>query len=216
MDFIKKYKLEGINKQLLNIALTHSSYSNENGGYNYERLEFLGDAVLQLVISDYYYKYTKLDEGKMSKERASYVCERALASYVREMNIISLIRVGEGQKDHISDSIMADVFESIIGIIYLSFGFHKAKYFIDGIIIPHIKKGDNYFDDYKSVLQEMVQTTKNSLEYVVVSESGPSHNKTFKIDVVIDGIVFGRGIGKTKKEAEQNAAYVAYQKRAKR
>jgi len=215
MDFIKKYNLEGINGQLLNAALTHSSYANEKGGRNYERLEFLGDAILQLIISDYYYKYTKFDEGKMSKERASYVCESALASYTKELGLAELIKVGEGQKDNVSDSILADIFEAIIGTVYLSFGYNKAKKFVETIILPHIKRGDNYFDDYKSALQEMVQTTKNSLEYVLVSEMGPSHNKTFKIDVIINGIIYGRGIGKTKKEAEQNAAYIAYQKQAK-
>lgn len=215
MDFIKKYNLEGIDLDLLNVALTHSSYSNEHGGPNYERLEFLGDAVMQLIMSDYYYEYTTYDEGQMSKERASYVCESALANYSIDMNTKELIKTGEGQKNNVNDTIVADVFEAIVGTIYLSLGYEKSKKFIWDVIIPHVKKHEEFFKDYKSLLQEMVQTTKNSLEYVLVNESGPAHDKTFEIDVVIDGITFGKGIGKTKKEAEQNAAYSAYKKRAK-
>lgn len=215
MEFIKKYNLEGIDKVLLNVAFTHSSYSNEHGGENYERLEFLGDAVMQLIMSDYYYNHTNYAEGQMSKERASYVCESALAFYSQNLGLKDYIKTGEGQKNNINDTIVADVFEAVVGSIYLSLGYNKAKEFIDSVILPHVKNGEHFFRDYKSLLQEMIQTTRDSLEYVLVNETGPAHDKTFEVNVVIDGMVFGTGIGKTKKEAEQNAALSAYKKRAK-
>lgn len=215
MEFIYNYNLEKVDETLINLALTHSSFSNENGGDNYERLEFLGDTILQLIISEYYYLNTNLSEGEMSKQRASYVCETALAEYAAKIGLIQYIKTGEGQKNNINVAIIADVFEAIIGAIYLSLGLEETKEFICKVIIPYIKNEHHFFDDYKSVLQEMVQTTKDSLEYILVSESGPAHNRTFSVEVRIDGIVFGIGTGKTKKEAEQQAAYSAYQKRAK-
>ena len=216
LDFLDKYNLTSIDRDLLNIALTHSSYSNENFGDNYERLEFLGDAVLQLIITEYYYLNTELSEGEMSKLRASYVCEAALVHYAKDIDLSSHIKTGEGQRSNVNSSIIADTFESLIGAIYLSLGLHKVSSFIYSIvIIPYIEKEISFFDDYKSVLQEMVQTTKNSLEYVLVSESGPAHDKVFTVEVRIDNIVFGVGRGKSKKDAEQQAAFSAYQKRAK-
>jgi len=215
VDFINKYNLASVDESLIDIALTHSSYTNENGGENYERLEFLGDTVLQLIISEYYYLNANLAEGEMSKQRASYVCEVALAEYAIKVGIIPYIKTGEGQKNNVNVAIIADVLEAIIGAIYLSLGLEKSKEFIYEIIIPYIESNHHFFDDYKSVLQEMVQTKKNSLEYVLISENGPAHDRTFTVEVRIDNIVFGVGKGKTKKEAEQQAAYSAYQKRAK-
>ena len=214
MDFLKKYKLLNLDQELIETALTHSSYSNEHGGKDYERLEYLGDAVLQLIISEYYYLTANIDEGEMSKQRASYVCESALVEYAKLFNLKDLIKTGEGQKNNIGSAIIADVFEALVGAIYLSSGFKQTKHFIYQIIIPYIEKGHHFFDDYKSVLQEMVQTSKNSLEYVVVSEQGPSHDRMFTVEVRIDNIVYGIGKGKTKKDAEQQAAFAAYQKRA--
>lgn len=215
MDFLKKYGLANLDEELILTALTHSSYANEHGGRDYERLEYLGDAVLQLIISEYYYSTSTLDEGEMSKHRASFVCESALVEYADKIDLKSFIRTGEGQKNNIGPAIIADVFEAVIGAIYLSSGISQVKKFIYQLIIPYIEKNYLFFEDYKSVLQEMVQTSKDSLEYVVTSEKGPAHNRVFTVEVRIDGIVFGEGHGKTKKEAEQQAAYSAYQKRAK-
>ncbi len=173
------------------------------------------NAVMQLIMSDYYYNHTNYAEGQMSKERASYVCESALAFYSQDLGLKDYIKTGEGQKNNINDTIVADVFEAVVGSIYLSLGYNKAKEFIDSVILPHVKNGEHFFRDYKSLLQEMIQTTRDSLEYVLVNETGPAHDKTFEVNVVIDGMVFGTGIGKTKKEAEQNAALSAYKKRAK-
>ena len=214
-DFFKKYKIELKNPELMQVAFTHSSYSNEHHTDNYERLEFLGDAVLELVTSEYFYLHTNLKEGDMSKTRASFVCENALVTYAKNIGLDKYILVGHGQEGKVNDTILADVFESVLGAIYLDCGFLKAKEYADQIILPYIKEGAHFLGDYKSLLQEMIQTDRKSLSYELVREKGPAHDKTFMVNVVIDGIVYGTGMGKSKKEAEQKAAYDAYQKRAR-
>ncbi len=216
MKFIKTYNLEGINQELLDEALTHSSYSNEHRNtINYERLEYLGDAVLELFTSEYFYLNTDYPEGVMTKKRAGFVCEQALAQYSKDIGLDKYIKVGHGQSNNVNDTIIADVFESVLGAIYLSFGFQKAQEYLTRIMIPYIKKDFEFFGDYKTKLQEYVQTDKKSLEYVLVNEYGEAHDKTFEYVVKIDNIIYGRGIGKSKKEAEQKAAYDAYRKSAK-
>lgn len=215
MKFLNKYQINIQNQELLTTALTHSSYSNEHDCENYERLEFLGDAILSAVTSEYFYKTSNLNEGEMSKKRAKFVCESALYEYSRQIGSIPYIRVGKGQQKNVNKTIIADTFEAIIGVIFLDQGFNIAKDFIYQVVIPYIEQDYHFLDDYKSALQEMVQTSKKSLEYRLVSEKGPAHNKTFEVEVVIDNISYGRGQGKTKKEAEQHAAYDAFQKQAK-
>ena len=215
MNFLNKYDIEIENKDLLLEALTHSSYSNEHNCLNYERLEFLGDAVLELIVSDYLYKSEDINEGSMTKKRASYVCEEALATYSKEVGFVPFIRVGHGQIDNINDTIIADIFEAILGVIYLEKGFDVAKKYINEVIIPHIKNNDVFLTDYKSALQESIQTDKRTLDYVLVDESGPAHDKTYSVEVRVDGMIFGKGIGKSKKEAEQMAAKDAFKRQAK-
>ncbi len=215
MDFLNKYQIEVENKELLLEALTHSSYSNEHNCNNYERLEYLGDAVLELIVSDYLFNNETINEGSMTKKRASYVCEEALATYSREVGFIPFIRVGHGQIDNINDTIIADIFEAILGVIYLEKGLNVAKKYINEIVIPHIKNNDVFLTDYKSALQENIQTDKKTLEYVLVDENGPAHDKTYTVEVRVDDMIFGRGTGKSKKEAEQMAAKDAFKKRAK-
>ena len=216
MNFLEKYDLYNIDEKLLQTALTHSSYSNEHKGTeNYERLEFLGDAVLELIISDYLYQNPELKEGFMTKLRASYVCEKALSHYANEVGIIDNIKVGQGQLNNINNTIKADVFEAVLGCIYLEKGFEETKKFIYKVIIPYIESGFEFLDDYKTKLQELVQTDRKSLEYILINEFGEPHNKTFEVEVRINNIVYGKGKGKSKKEAEQNAAYDAYKKSAK-
>lgn len=216
MSFLDKFNIKMNNKNLLETALTHSSYSNEHKHVkNYERLEFLGDAVLELVTSEYFYLNTDYKEGEMTKHRAGYVCEKALATYAKELGIDKEIRLGEGQKHNLNDTIIADVFEAVVGAIYLEKGFDVAKDYIEKIIIPYIEKDVNFNSDYKTLLQEYVQTDRKSLTYQVVGESGEAHNKTFEVVVKIDNIVYGKGIGRSKKEAEQMAAYDAYKKSAR-
>ena len=215
MNFLDKYNVKIKDQNLLNTALTHSSYSNEHGGENYERLEFLGDAVLQLITSEYFYKKYNVQEGELSKIRASFVCEEALAQYAKDVGIDKHIKVGNGQIKNINDTIIADTFESVLGVVFLDQGFDVAKRYALEVLSPYVLERHVFLGVYKSRLQEMVQTDKKSLEYRVVSESGPSHDKTFVFEVVIDGIVYGKGKGKSKKEAEQNAAHSALKKVAK-
>ena len=215
MDFLKPFQITLQNQELLETALTHSSYANEHNKESYERLEFLGDAVLELITSEYFYSYTTYKEGLMSKIRASFVCEKALATYAKKMKMDSYIKVGQGQTNNINDTIIADVFEAVLGAIYLDQGFATAKKYIEKIVIPEIESGHDFFHDYKSELQEMVQTSKKSLEYVLVNESGPAHEKEFEVVVKIDDMIYGTGKGKSKKEAEQNAAWSALSKSAK-
>ncbi|HIS18728.1 MAG TPA: ribonuclease III [Candidatus Coprovivens excrementavium] len=215
MDFLKKFGIEIKNKELLLQALTHSSYSNEHNVKNYERLEFLGDAVLQILMSDYLYNNMDLSEGDMSKTRASYVCESACCKYAELLEYKPYIRVGHGQLNNINDTIVADIFESIMGCIYLDQGLEVARSLFDQVVIPCVKNHSVFLGDYKSRLQELVQTTKKSLEYRLIGEKGPAHDKEFTVEVVIDDIVYGRGVGKSKKEAEQKAALDAYNKQAR-
>lgn len=209
---LKDYGIEIKNEELLRTALTHSSYSNEHNTENYERLEFLGDAVLELVTSEYLFLNTSHKEGDMSKIRASYVCEEALDAYAKDIELDKYILVGHGQEKDVNGTIVADVFESVLAVIYLECGLEVVKKFILSAIVPYIEKNIQFKYDYKSMLQEMVQTDKKSLEYVVVNESGPAHKREFTVEVQIDGMIYGRGIGGSKKEAEQRAAKDAYQK----
>ena len=216
MDFLKRFNIKIKNQVLIETALTHSSYANEDKSSEcYERLEYLGDAVLELVISEYFYLNTNYKEGEMTKRRANYVCEKALATYARNLGIDKLIRLGHGQTHNLNDTIIADVFEAVCGAIYLDQGYDVVKNYIDTIVIPYIKKGMDFNSDYKTKLQELVQTDRKSLEYEVLKEYGESHNKTFEVAVKIDGITYGKGIGKSKKEAEQMAALDAFNKSAR-
>jgi len=216
MEFIERKIIKDINPELLMEALTHSSYTNEHkDSKNYERLEFLGDAVLELISSEYFYQNTNFKEGEMTKKRAGFVCEQALTHYAKELGIDKFIRVGHGQIGNINNTIIADVFESVLGAIYLTHGLDVARKYIYEIMVPYINKDFVFFGDYKTLLQEYVQTDRKSLEYVLVKEYGEAHNKTFEVEVTINGIVYGKGIGKSKKEAEQNAAFDAYKKSAK-
>lgn len=209
---LSKYGIK--NNELFNIALTHTSYANENGGESYERLEYLGDAVLQLILSEYFYKNTDYDEGDMSKIRASYVCEGALFAYSKDIDIIKDIKLGHGLENQINETIVADVFESIVAAIYLTNGYDKVKNFVLNLVIPYIKKDIVFLSDYKSYFQELVQTDCNTVNYNVVKETGPSHDRTYEVEVMINDIVYGKGMGKSKKEAEQNAAHDAIKKKA--
>jgi len=211
MDFLAKLGVVIKNQDLLMTALTHSSYANEENVDSYERLEFLGDAVLELATSEYFYLHSDLKEGDMSKVRASYVCENALFEYSNKIGLTENIRTGNGVSNQ-TPSIVADCFESVLAVIFLEHGFSVAKKYALDFIVPYIKNKVLFIHDHKSYLQEMVQMEKKTLEYVVVSESGPAHDKTFDVDVIVDGIKFGSGSGKSKKEAEQNAAKDAISK----
>lgn len=212
MKCLEKKGIEIKNKELLETALTHSSYSNEHNCDNYERLEYLGDAILESVTSEYLYLNTDYSEGEMTKIRANYVCEKALATYSKKMGIDRYIRLGHGQINNLNDTIIADVFEAVAATVYLDQGYEVVKKYLQDIIVPFIKEGWDFNTDYKTKLQEAVQTNKKSLEYVLIREYGEAHDKTFEMAVKIDNIIYGKGIGKSKKEAEQNAALDALNK----
>lgn len=223
-DYMDKlFKRIGIipsDMRLYQTAFSHSSYVNENHlKSDYERLEFLGDAVLELSISDYLYRNKDFKEGDMTKIRASYVCENALAEYSKDLGLSNYIKVGHGEEvdgGRFKKVIQADIFEALMGAIYLDLGFDTAKKVILDIIVPYIEDPNiSFFNDYKSVLQEYVQTEQRGLVYELENEEGPSHNKTFTIAVKIDNIIYGRGIASSKKEAEQEAAKNALEKVAK-
>ena len=200
-------------------AFQHSSYVNENHlKSDYERLEFLGDAVLELVVSDYLFKNLEIKEGDMTKLRASYVCENALYEYSKDLNLSKYIKVGHGEEidgGRYKKVILADIFEAFMGAIYLDLGFDEVKRVVLSIIVPYIEDPKiTFFSDYKSALQEFVQTEQRSLIYEVVGEEGPAHNKTFTVIVKVDDIVYGSGVAASKKEAEQEAAKNALEKLA--
>ena len=218
-DLFKKLGIKPKSKELYQTAFSHSSYVNEHKvKNNYERLEFLGDAVLDLVLADYLYTHHKESEGEMTKVRATYVCENANYSYATDLGLQQYILVGHGElKDGASPkkAIVADIFEALMGAIYLDLGYATARNVILKIVVPYMENPDiTFFSDYKSSLQEFVQTEQRSLEYVITNEEGPAHNKTFTVDVIIDDIVYGTGVGSSKKEAEQEAAKYALDKLA--
>ena len=216
MELLNKLGIPYKNEELYETALTHTSFANENHVKSYERLEYLGDAVLELAISDYLYKNTDLVEGKMTKVRSNYVCENANFEYSKRLGLNDYLKLGHGETltgGKNRKAIVADIFESFLGAMYLDLGFEEVKKFIYKHIIPLIEdKTIDFFDDYKSVLQELVQTDKKSLEYVIINEEGPAHDKTFTVEVRIDDIVYGKGIAHSKKEAEQIAARDALEK----
>ena len=215
MEILDKLNIH-TNKDLYQKAFTHTSYSNEHNVESYERLEYLGDAVLELIMSEYLYLKNNDGEGKMTKLRAHYVCENALYEYSLHLGLNQHILLGKGESDNggnLRKAIVADIFESFTGALFLDKGIDVVKDFIYKYVIPIIENKEiDFFDDYKSVLQELVQTDKRSLEYVVINEEGPAHNKTFTVEVKIDDVIYGRGVAHSKKEAEQNAAKDALKK----
>lgn len=216
MELLEKLEIDTEQVSLYQMALTHTSYANEHSVESYERLEYLGDAVLELIMSEYLYKHCSDGEGAMTKLRSRYVCENALYEYSLRLGLNEYLLLGHGEEESggkYRKTIVADIFESFIGAMYLDKGFEYVKSFIFKHVIPIIESAlIDFFDDYKSALQEEVQTDKRSLEYVIVNEAGPAHNKVFTIEVRIDGIIYGKGTAHSKKEAEQEAARDALRK----
>ena len=214
-----KLNIKPKNMVLYNTAFSHSSYANEHKKKtDYERLEFLGDAVVDLVMADYLYSTKSIKEGEMTKIRASYVCENALNEYSQALELNNYIKVGHGEEKEggkYKKAIMADIFEAMIGAIYVDLGYATARKVVLNIIVPYIEDPNvTFFSDYKSTLQEYVQTYQKSLTYNTIKEEGPAHDKLFTVEVMIDNIVYGTGIGTSKKEAEQEAAKNAIKKLA--
>lgn len=201
----------------LTTALTHSSYANEskkNLSSN-ERLEFLGDSVLGVVVSDYLFKhYAHLAEGELTKLRASLVCEKSLSEFAKSINLGNYLLLGKGEQitgGAGRPSILADAFEAVIAAIYLDGGIESARTFIMRFIEPAVlSHKPKAFRDYKTALQEIIQQNpEEKLDYILVGESGPDHDKRFTVEVHINANVIGKGSGRTKKDAEQHAAHEA-------
>lgn len=201
---------------LLKQALTHSSFTNEHKirkPPNYERLEFLGDAVLELVSSEFLFREKEeMSEGELTKTRASMVCEPALAFCAKDLELGQFILLGKGEEStggRGRDSIVSDVMEAVIGAIYLDGGMEPAKAFINRFILSDLEDKQLFYDS-KSNLQELIQgRLKKKFSYELVEESGPEHNKLFRVSVYMEEELLGTGEGRTKKAAEQQAAYKA-------
>lgn len=218
-ELFKKLNIKPRDLKLYQTAFSHSSYANEHKDKaDYERLEFLGDAIVDLVVADYLYSNKNISEGEMTKLRSSYVCENALAVYSNDLDLSRYIKVGVGEEHSGGKhrkAIIADIFEALTAAIYLDLGFATARRTLLNIIVPYIENPTvNFFSDYKSALQEYVQTTQKSLSYELIGEEGPAHDRTYTIQVTIDGIVYAKGVASSKKEAEQEAAKAALDKLA--
>jgi len=217
LEFEKKIDYKFKNEALLKNAFCHSSYANEHKKLKLksnERLEFLGDAVLELVISEYIYEnYKDMPEGELTKFRAAIVCEPTLAKEARKLDLGTFLMLGKGE-EHTNgrnrDSILADAFEAVIGAVFLDGGIDKAREYILKIMIPVTKELQSNFKitDYKTFLQEIMQReSKETVIYEIIAETGPDHDKSFIAAAFHKGIKISEGSGKTKKDAQQKAAF---------
>lgn len=216
LEKILGYKFK--DKKLLENALVHRSYTNEskvNGSANNERLEFLGDAVLEIVVSDYLYRNIEKNEGDLSRLRAAIVCEKALSSWCIDNNLGKFIKLGNGEDvtgGRKRPSVLSDCIEAIFGAIYLDGGLEEASKIIH-MVIGSILKNKEYFIDNKTKLQELTQSKENvKLEYVLINEEGPDHGKVYTMQVRINDEPYGVGKGTSKKTAQQEAARQALKK----
>lgn len=220
LELEEKIGYEFKNKDLLSNALTHSSYANENrenGVFSNERLEYLGDAVLELISARYIYDMKPaMPEGKMTRLRSELVCEQSLYAVAKELSLGKYLRMGKGEDKNGGrerPSILADATEAVLAAMYLDGGFAVADEFIRRMLLNPASIKDKSTEDYKTELQELVQRTQGSrISYEQVDESGPDHNKVFTFCVKLNGSEIGRGKGRTKKEAEQAAAREALKK----
>lgn len=204
------------NTDLLKTALTHSSYANEHKTQSYERLEFLGDSILSFIVSTHLYSSKdNIPEGEMSKLRAAIVCERSLDECAKRLNFGDYLILSKGEEltgGRTRVSILADVFEAVLAAIYLDSNFEEAEKFVISQLGGAIKKAQNgiaLYLDYKTELQEISQGRGHKVEYKHVKEEGPAHSKIFTVQVTYEGNVVAEGTGKSKKDAEQNAARLA-------
>ena len=226
-EFVKKFnkfakeqniKYRDINKYLC--AFTHTSYANEHKVESNERLEFVGDAILDFLVGEYLYlNYPKMPEGEMSKTRAIYVCAEANKNYAIKLGLDELLLLGKGEEEQggrTRVNVLADLFESFLGALYLDLGIDSVRLVLQKIVFPSIQVHKLFIQDYKSHLQELMQAeSRKSVTYVVDKEIGPAHDKTFFVSVYFEGMKLGEGSGKSKKDAEQDAARVALEKQAK-
>lgn len=204
---------EKCSDELKDLAFTHSSFANEKKIESNERIEFLGDTILGTIVGDYLYKHTKLNEGKMTKIRSTFVCTENLAKLAREIKIEDRIRLGKSFKDKISDAVLADTIESMIGAMYLTFGLHSIQTAVlDALNVKELLKSGMRAQDYKSELQEFCQENKMKLEYKCEKYLTKAGTENFRASTFVDKQFIAYGQGSTKKEAEQNSAKLALTK----
>jgi len=208
------------NPDLLVRSMTHSSYANENNTKSNERLEFIGDAVIDLAVAKFLFQNIDEAEGVLTKKRAQEVCENSLYLYASSFNLGDYLLLGKGEEKNggrKKPAVIADAFEAFLGAIFLDKGLDEVYKVLNKVVFPVIRKNiDQEDNDYKSKLQELVQSDKRTLQYQIISESGPAHDREFVARVTMDDeIIMGEGTGKTKKEAEQNAARETLDKLAK-
>lgn len=216
----KYFNLKFNDFSLFERAMMHSSYANETNNKSNERLEFVGDAVLDLAVAKFLFNELDEAEGVLTKKRAQEVCEKSLYEYAKSINLGDYLLLGKGEEvsgGREKPALLADAFEALLGAIYIDKDFIETYKVLEKVVFPTILKNINQEDtDYKSKLQELVQSDKRTLEYIIVSETGPAHEKEFTARVYMDTtIIMGEGIGKSKKEAEQNAAKATLEKLAK-
>ena len=205
------------NKKYIETALTHSSYANEHNLECNERMEFLGDAVLELAMSKYLYAVISLDEGVLTKTRAKAVCEGALDYYAAKINLPKYLFLGKGEElsgGRFRPAIIADAMEAVLGAVFLDSGFDQAYEIVKKFFIPYIDEVTS-LKYYKSLLQEKKKKKKRTIRYEIVRDEGPANDKIFEAVVYMDEILMGRGMGKTKKEAQQKETKNALEKEAK-
>ena len=207
---MKNNFLELFNKcsdELKELALTHSSFAHEKKIDSNERIEFLGDSVLSTIVSDYLYKHSKNSEGKMSKLRSTFVCTESLSCFAKTIDIEPQIRFGKSFKDKVSDAILADTIESMIGVMYLTYGLPSiASAVLDALQVKEKLKNNIKAIDSKSELQEFAQNKKFKLEYKLTTTETVDGQTNFRANVLVDGKFIAYGQGSTKREAEQNGA----------
>lgn len=219
MDLVRLEQVTGLkfhNRKLFQQAFTHTSYTHEKKSSGIhpdnERLEFLGDAVLELAVSEYlFHRYPKMSEGELTRTRARVVCEASLASFAKELGFGEYIRLGKGEEmtgGRTRPSLLADVFEAFIGALFLDSGLEQVKQFLERVVFPKVNsEWLKSMLDAKSQLQEVVQQGRlGSLEYRIVDTQGPAHDRHFVVEVCLDNEPLGQGTGRSKKEAEQRAA----------
>ena len=220
-EILKKYDINVRSYNNFLLAMTHSSYANEHQLKHNERIEFLGDSILGMLVAEYIYtNFENMPEGNMSKLRATYVCEDANAKYAKEIGIDQILLLGRGEEQtggRTRPAILSDAFESFLGAIYLEGDIEEVKKLLKVVVFPHVLAiNEVQFIDYKSRLQEYIQAeTRSALEYRLDNVQGPPHMRVFTMSVYLENIKLGTGVGKTKKDATQEAAKSALQKMAK-
>lgn len=219
-NILEELNLKYNNLEIYYTAFRHKSYVNENGGQSNERLEYLGDAILDFLVAEYLYiTYPNKHEGELTQLRRDFVLGKANSNYAIDLNLGRGLMLGRGEKitgGETKPTLLNNLFEAFLGAVYLDGGMKEVKKILEKYVFPKISNKSSYFVDYKSILQEQIQAdNRESVKYEKIKETGPAHDKVFTMAVYHDDIQLGYGSGKSKREAEQQAAKAALEKLAK-